>query len=278
MEKRMIPLFVINLERERSKKEAIGERLDRLGISHTFVKAVDGRELDERSSSKVYSPDRAISIFKRELSRGEVGCALSHLLIYRKMIEEKIEKAVILEDDAVLCEDFPDILRHLDQLPEDCECLLFGYDADIAKEILLYTSFWGARKFYGKYCLKRFVKVAFGTYGYMITLRGAKKLLERIGMIDKPIDHYTGGLGSLNLYGLSPRCLTVLKEDLEKSSIVKERNELKKVLYAKTYNHWLTKWINRIRLGIRLFTLKILPLSIARHYSAKIFRNRRKDD
>jgi len=275
----MIPVYIINLKDSVKKRMHIEERLNSFkNINYNFFEAVNGNSLTQEKIDKVYQKKAAIREFKRELSGGEIGCALSHLSIYRMMIEQNIEKAVILEDDAVLCEDFPEILRHLDQLPEDAECLLFGYDAEIAKEVFLYTSFWGSRKYYGKYHLKKFVKVAFGTYGYMMTYQGAKKLLEKIKMIDKPIDHYTGGLDGLTLYGLLPRCISIAKEDLENSSIVNERNELKKVLYTKTYNHWWSKWLNRIRLGIRLYILKILPLPIARYYSMKIFKNRRKEE
>ena len=274
----MIPVFVINLRREKTKRETMRRRLTSLGIEPVFVEATDGRELDENSLKKVYSAQKAVEVFKRELSRGEVGCALSHLSIYWRMEEEGLEKAVILEDDAVVCDDFPAILKHLDEVPPHCECLLLGYDADIVREIFLYTSFWGSRKYFGKYRLKRFVKVAFGTYGYMITLQGARKLLAQIETVDKPIDHYTGGLEVLNLYGLSPRCVTVPRQDLENSSIVKERNELKKVLYTKKYDYWIARWLNRFRLGIRLYVLKTLPLSMARKYAAKVFTNRRKDE
>ena len=278
MEKRMIPVFVINLEEEQKKRKRTEEMLKRLGIQYAIVEAIDGRKLNENELEQVYSPQRAVEVFRRELSRGEVGCALSHLSIYRRMVEEGLEKAVILEDDAVVCDDFPTILKYLDEVSPQCECLLLGYDADIVREIFLYTSFWGSRKFFGKYRLKRFVKVAFGTYGYMITLQGARKLLAQIETIDKPIDHYTGGLELLDLYGLSPRCVMVPRQEIENSSIVKERNELKKVLYTQRYDHWITRWLNRVRLGIRLYVLKTLPLPIARRYASEIFRNRRKDE
>jgi len=272
-----IPIFIINLKQDSKKKKQMQIQLDNLDLKAEFFEAVNGNSLTQEEIDRVYQKNVAIREFKRELSRGEIGCALSHLSIYKKMIEQNIEKAVILEDDAVLCKDFPEILQHLEQLPEDAECLLFGYDAEIAKEIFLYTSFWGSKKYYGKYRLKKFVKVAFGTYGYMITRQGAEKLLKKIKIIDKPIDHYTGGLDSLTIYGLLTRCISVAKEDLENSSIVNERNELKKALYAKTYNHWWSRWLNRIRLGIRLYILKTLPLPFARYYSMKLFRNRRKE-
>ncbi|BDY13169.1 glycosyltransferase family 25 protein [Hydrogenimonas cancrithermarum] len=274
----MIPLFVINLEEEQKKRKRIEEMLERLGLQYSIVKAVDGRKLTESDLKKVYSPYRSIKIFRRELSRGEVGCTLSHLSIYRLMEKEGFEKAVILEDDAVVCEDFPIILQHLEEVPGHCECLLLGYEADIKKELFTYTSLWGARRLFGKYRLKRFVKVALGAYGYMITKRGAQKILAANETIVKPLDHFTGDSSLLNLYGLAPRCVKVDEEGLRASTLDEERKELKKVLVTKRYNTFLGRWLNRIRLGIRLYVLKTLPLPIARRYALEIFRNRRRDD
>ena len=271
----MIPIFVINLERESKKRVRITSQLEKLGLSFTLVKAIEGKSLSEKEIDGVYSSQNAIQIFKRELSLGEIGCALSHLSVYRKMVENEISIALILEDDVTLCSELPDILSHVDLLPEECDALLLGYDADIKRDLFLYTSFWQNKRFFGKYRIAPYVKVALGTYGYILRLEGAKKLLKAIQKIEKPIDHYTGSWKYLHVQCLYPRCVSIAEHGLNESEIDSERRELKKVLHTTRYNHWITRWLNRFRLGFRLLILKVLPLGIARRYASHIFRNRR---
>ena len=47
------------------------------------------------------------------LSPGQIGCAMSHLAIYRRMIEQDLECALIVEDDVVLPADIHRILHAL---------------------------------------------------------------------------------------------------------------------------------------------------------------------
>ncbi len=272
----MIKIFIINLQQDADKKSYMIDICKRNNLSCEFIDAIDGYSLDDKEIGHVYSSRQAIRIFKRELSPGEVGCALSHLKIYHKVIDENIERAIILEDDVALCDDFSRIVENLNALPNECECLLLGYDDDIKNDLFLYLSYWGRKKFINEYKAVRFVKVALGTYGYMITQRGVRKLLQDIVLIDKPIDHYTGGLDKLNLYGLLPRCVHIADHHFAESKIVKERDEFKKMLYNPVYNTGLTQWLNRIRIGIILFFLKSAPISFSQGLSMHLFKNRRK--
>jgi len=48
------------------------------------------------------------SILNRHLSLGEIAVSVSHLKIYKKILDEDIDYCLILEDDAILVEDFYD--------------------------------------------------------------------------------------------------------------------------------------------------------------------------
>ena len=48
-----------------------------------------------------------------EMSNGEIGCSLSHVKVYKKLIESKYNIALILEDDAVFLKPFSKILSNL---------------------------------------------------------------------------------------------------------------------------------------------------------------------
>jgi len=273
-----LPIFIINLEHEKEKKEMMRKQLEKFGLGHEFIRAVNGYELVDREINKKYSQTKSIEVFKRELSRGEIGCALSHLQIYKKMLDENIEKAIILEDDVTLCDEFPSIVANLDNISVPYECILLGYDDHIKKDIFLYTSFWGNKKFINEFKLYRFVKVALGTYGYIITNQGARKLYQKIDFIEKPIDHYTGNPELLSSYAVVPRCVKISDDYKHNSTIDSERKILKKAIQTVIYDTFLGIWLNRFRLFIRLYMLKMLPIQIARYWAKHVFQNRGKND
>jgi len=93
-------------------------------LNFEFVDAVDGRALTNDQLSK-YSSEASIRACGRELSPGEIGCALSHLGIYHKIVDDGFEEAVIFEDDSIINEDFLPILKNRKKYPKDWELFLF---------------------------------------------------------------------------------------------------------------------------------------------------------
>ena len=175
-----------------------------------------------------------------------------------------------------MCTDFLDIIENFRKIQNECECILLGSNDDIKRDIFLYTSLWKRKKYVKNYKLYKFTKVAFGTYGYIMTKQGAQRLLQAIEVIDKPIDHYTGGFDILDCYGLIPRCVKISDHEKIKSKISSQRDRLKETLHQVHYDSWIGKWANRVRLLLRLCALKIVPLKYAREWSKKVFQNRSK--
>ena len=80
------PIFIINLSNDNEKKQYMQQLCNKYNLYPEFIEAVDGRLLNDNDISAVYSKDKAIKTISRELSKGEIGCALSHIKIYQKMI------------------------------------------------------------------------------------------------------------------------------------------------------------------------------------------------
>src|SRR5690606_8844959 len=98
--------YVINLERAQERRARIAAALDGLGLDWEIFSAVDGRRLDDRAFAEAYDAAGANAAY-REMSRGEVACALSHLGVYRKMLDDGASHALVLEDDALPGIDLP---------------------------------------------------------------------------------------------------------------------------------------------------------------------------
>lgn len=89
-------IFVINLARSTERRKCIEQQLSLLNLEYEIVEAVDGSQLSYTDIMKETRP------LNYALSCGEVGCALSHINIYKKIVSEGIPMALVLEDDALI--------------------------------------------------------------------------------------------------------------------------------------------------------------------------------
>jgi glycosyl transferase, family 25 len=90
--------YVINLARSGDRRTHITAELTRSGLDYEIVTAVDGRNVDLDDPTVI---DQAL-IAKNAFPAGTAGCALSHLAVYRKIIADGLDHALILEDDVRL--------------------------------------------------------------------------------------------------------------------------------------------------------------------------------
>jgi glycosyl transferase family 25 len=123
-----IPTFIISLPKDKARRENLERQLQKLAMPFSVVEAVYGVSLSAEELAASYDRKKAVSLFNRELSKGEIGCALSHISIYRKMVEEDIPCALILEDDARILDD---------ELPATLAGLAQRYTGDTPVAVLL---------------------------------------------------------------------------------------------------------------------------------------------
>ena len=121
----MFSTFVINLKSQEKRRAHMEAQLRDVNIEYELIDAVDGRK---------YTPTQlevdlvlAKKILGRELSQGEIGCALSHKKAYQKCIDSKYEYSLILEDDVRLSKKLKEIIENEIQKPHTWEYLAFDY-------------------------------------------------------------------------------------------------------------------------------------------------------
>lgn len=181
-------VYMISLLRRPERRNRMLACLDELGFDYTPFDAIDGRQLNESYIKELgisYMPGWKDPWGERPMTFGEVGCFLSHYFIWLKIIAEDWEKILILEDDIDFEDNFRhDLMRTLREVenadPEwdlvyigrkslntDDEKLVEGTEHLV---IPMY-SYW--------------------TLGYIISQRGAKKLLSARPFDNLlPVDEY----------------------------------------------------------------------------------------
>ncbi len=89
-------IYCLSLEECHERRRNILEECGKYGLEVEFINAVDGKKLSEQTMlDLVFDPQHTM------LTAGEIGCALSHIKAYEKLLADECSMAFILEDDAV---------------------------------------------------------------------------------------------------------------------------------------------------------------------------------
>jgi glycosyl transferase family 25 len=203
----VIPIFVINLERARDRRRRIEADLARLGLSATFLPAVDGTSISQSIYSKTYM---------RELLPGEIGCYLSHLNAARAVAESGSPFGCVLEDDAVLAPSALTLLRQ--------DALLSLPDFDILRlEAIWRRKHLPIKEISGIQVVAPYYPDG-GSRAQIYSARGARKVSTDRSSIKEPIDvhlYYDPPLRRFRLLDVAVSCAT---EATTQSYIGHDRN------------------------------------------------------
>lgn len=121
-----IKTFAISLESAADRRAHLVEGLSKFNIDFELFPAVLGSAVD-RSSAEIYDEDQyeirnncfSKTTIKGKLNDGELGCALSHLRVYQKILDAGLPGAIVLEDDFIAYNNFPQVFAAiLEQIPQ----------------------------------------------------------------------------------------------------------------------------------------------------------------
>lgn len=190
--------YVINLDRNKERYELFMENYNKLMPETPIerISAVDGnalsyKELEDVVSNEVLDGIKHIDntgerITDKQLTRGMIGCYLSHIKIYEKNINQS-NLVLVFEDDAKFDINIHDFIKNLKNIPDDWDIILLG-----TVKIFRYTDTNNEGSFQ---------KVAefWGTQGYLINNSGMQKMLQYYKPINNQIDFRMGELSTNNL-------------------------------------------------------------------------------
>ena len=214
-------VFVISIKRFTKRRSLIKKMLKRIDLKYEFFEGVDGRSISEIDLKK-YSKDSSFKEIGRDLTLGEIGCALSHIKLYEKILKLNIKKALILEDDVIVSPFIKKILNNIHKLPKNWDLINFHTET---KQMLF------GNYIYKKYQIAKFAKNARieRCSCYLLNIRGVKKILKHAYPVRMPADGLAGNLELLriNSYGVLPGlvyledCETMIKNS--RSFILKSK-------------------------------------------------------
>jgi GR25 family glycosyltransferase involved in LPS biosynthesis len=229
-------IFYINLDRRPERNVHIQKELSKIGWKGPIerISAVDGRNLDEKTI-KQYFTEQAIEQSKSKydhfipgyyMTRGGMGCALSHRSIFLKIMQENHDYVLVIEDDVIFADDFLKSWNHYTKsLPTNFDLIYVGYHES---EL---TSFTNVNSVFSKPS-----GVVFGTFGMVINKKVVPTLINLFpvyGQIDSMISTL---FPKINVYTLhSDKRLVVSQENsISDIQLTEQPNQQEQ----KIWNYW----------------------------------------
>lgn len=176
-----VPVFVISLARAAERRRDVCQHMQDLGIDFELFDAVDGGALDPAQIETIMSPGL-------EMHKGTIGCYLSHIGVYQRILSQQHEVALILEDDARLSPKVKKLLAQRLQFLDFDYCFLDSDDHN--EEGFVYYNLDSARQISADF---RCFELSAGPqtlHAYLITKAGASKRVAHAYPLRKPIDIY----------------------------------------------------------------------------------------
>jgi glycosyl transferase family 25 len=174
------PIFIISSIAAEARRAACQAAMDRLGLEFQFFDAVNGSDLSEDQVARVYDRDKNAKLFKRPLSKPEIGCYLSHHALWARISEGGHAGAIILEDDFDADGALAALLREICRL-DLSNCLVKLHSERKASGTPLAT-------LTGGYRLLAPSRVPGLTLGYVVERSAAARLAERSLPFGRPVD------------------------------------------------------------------------------------------
>ncbi|XP_050499113.1 glycosyltransferase 25 family member [Diabrotica virgifera virgifera] len=178
-------IFMINLLRRPERRKRMKHCFDELGLEVDILDAVDGKALNESFLEEIkFMPEFSDPYHKRPMKLGEIGCFMSHLNIWKEIVEERYGTTLVLEDD-IRFEPFfrhkvQNLMAEVRRIP-NWDLVYFG-----RKRLQENDEPWVD----GSNFLVH-AGYSYWTLGYALSFRGAKKLLEGDPLTRLvPVDEY----------------------------------------------------------------------------------------
>jgi len=175
-------IFMINLEKRKDRLKNFNNKYKNsdIRINYELFKAIDGKQID---ISKFISQTTFNELLQTEnnkkrkyhyqLTRGAIGCYLSHINIWKTILDNDIEKALVFEDDVIIPKNVNFLLeKYTSSIPNDYDIILLGcncINCDNKDNYRVVNKYWGM-------------------YAYIITKKCIDKIYNKMLPIKQQID------------------------------------------------------------------------------------------
>jgi GR25 family glycosyltransferase involved in LPS biosynthesis len=187
-------IYICHYNKLIERKKSITDQLNYFKLNdYQFVETFDKESLE---TDEIINNFPKINNIENNMTPGEKSLALKHAWIVKDFYNKGYSSALVLEDDAILCDNFIEYFNtYKKQLPEDWDIGWVGSCFNLREPQILNCNIYKTDR--GSRC----------THAFCISKNFAKKVQNEISNINRPSDHYYNFLVkefSLNNYWFQP--------------------------------------------------------------------------
>ena len=263
-----LPIFVIGMEQHRQRYEKTMALFAAQGLKASLWPGLDLKKQGLEEGERICRSCALLLKQGLRITQGAAGCYFAHVRLMKHLLAQRVERALVLECDALPKGGLPSLLKDIEQLDARyeliflCHTFLNGYEKTPSCQLAAGRN------------LHRTYRPFFSNAGYVISLRAIEKLLPDILTMRKQFDStlkpaYLTGVAT---WAVLPRAI-----DLRKVSSLRDQ---KTELYIHPPNSSVmasldnalylflgkAKWLFRLtHLGLRIYHKYRLCLYILRN-------------
>lgn len=168
-------IFIINLDKDIYRYNYANKQLIDYNITNfERYSAIYGNNLTNNELNNITT-----NIGQKIASKSMIGCGISHINIWKKIISENLKTCLILEDDFILTNNFLTKFNNvIKNVPKIYDILFLSSNIIHNKNLKLYDI---NDYFYKQLLISQ-------TVGYIITLEGANKIIKYLNKVSYHID------------------------------------------------------------------------------------------
>tara|TARA_B100000902_G_scaffold199189_1_gene189911 strand:+ start:3215 stop:4108 length:894 start_codon:yes stop_codon:yes gene_type:complete len=199
-------VYLINLEKRTDRLEHFEKAYNNCDIVADFkrISAVDGSKivleeenlLTDKARTEIYDYlDKGYREKHYQLTKGGIGCYLSHINVWEQILKDDVEIALIFEDDTTIPKDIQSKLdAKMKTAPPDWDIMLLGVMCHTCKELETRKGFHKVSRFWL-------------THAYLIKKTAVEKIFKSgtLFPISQQIDSYLSEMSNkVNIYAIEP--------------------------------------------------------------------------
>ena len=151
--------YVISLKSATARRKHISNEFGKQNINFEFFDAITPNEIQSTAQ------ELGLNISKTELTQGEIACLLSHVSLWKKALDEKLDYIAIFEDDIYLGENADKFLNSDQWIPEGID--IIKLEAFSKSALMLFQSI----KLINNKKLRQLTGEHLATAGYILSLK-----------------------------------------------------------------------------------------------------------
>jgi len=235
----MPPIFLINLARSKERLTNSTVQFKKQGLDFTRIDAVDGAALKQAEIDAHYCPALNLKNYHYPLSKGQIGCYLSHRKAWQAIVDQKLDYAIIFEDDFNLDTSIHAAIQNINNLNLDWKLIKLSAYQNRKRPILFKFPLEHSQQ------LVIHKKLMSGCCATAITLDGAKKLLAATEKFGRPVDSDLQHIWETGVPGFSLLPYPVTQNTEQESDIGSRSTKVKKAVLRRKYQQLIANIKNK---------------------------------